>query len=150
MAASKTYNIPGLGCAFAVISNDGLRRKFKKAMAGIVPYITALGFAGTLAAYRHGESWQAALLAYLRANREIVATAVDAMPGISMTHVEATYLAWLDVRNAGLDDPVAFFENAGVGLSDGKEFGDPGFVRLNFGCPQSLLRKALRRMRNAL
>ena len=149
MAASKTYNIPGLGCAFAVISNDGLRRKFKKAMAGIVPYVTALGFAGTLAAYRYGGSWQAALLAYLRANRKIVTAAVDAMPGISMTHVEATYLAWLDVRDAGLDDPVTFFEDAGVGLSDGREFGGPGFVRLNFGCPQSLLRKALQRMGNA-
>jgi cystathionine beta-lyase len=37
-----------------------------------------------------------------------------------------------------------------VGLQDGREFDGPGFVRLNFGCPQSLLREAIRRMHVAL
>jgi cysteine-S-conjugate beta-lyase len=37
-----------------------------------------------------------------------------------------------------------------VGLSGGADFGLPGFVRLNFGCPRALLGEALRRMRVAL
>ena len=72
------------------------------------------------------------------------------MPGLAMTHVEATYLAWIDARGLGSDDPVQLFEAAGVGLSDGKEFGGEGYVRLNFGCPRALLGEALGRMRRVL
>lgn len=150
MAPSKTFNIPGLGCSFAVISDRQLRRRFKRARAGIVPMVNTMGFAAALAAYRHGGQWLTALLSYLRDNRDFVTDAVAGMPGMSMTHVEATYLAWIDTQATGLDDPVKFFEAAGVGLSDGREFDGPGFVRLNFGCPRSTLEEALRRMRKAL
>ena len=59
------------------------------------------------------------------------------MPGLQTWHVEATYLAWLDARGLGVDDPLRFFEDAGVGLYDGALFGAPGFLRLNFACPRS-------------
>jgi len=150
MAPSKTYNIPGLGCSFAVISNAHLRQRFKSAMAGIVPMVNTMGVTAALAAYRHGGDWHAALLNYLRKNRDAVTMAVSGMPAVAMTPIEATYLAWIDIRATGLTDPVAFFETAGVGLSDGREFGGPGYVRLNFGCPRSVLFEALERMRKAL
>jgi cystathionine beta-lyase len=67
-----------------------------------------------------------------------------------MAPVEATYLAWIDMRASGVKKPAAFFEDAGVGLQDGIEFDAPGFVRLNFGCPRSLLEKALDRMTRAM
>ncbi|MFH1982174.1 MAG: PatB family C-S lyase [Pseudomonadota bacterium] len=149
-APSKTYNIPGLGCAFAVISNTGLRRRFKTAMQRIVPEINCFGYVGALAAYRHGDAWLAALLEALRENHRHVQKAVAGMPGVTMTPVEATYLAWLDMRPTGIKELVKFFEAAGVGLSDGTEFGLPGFVRLNFGCPSSTLHAALTRMQQAL
>jgi cystathionine beta-lyase len=150
LAPSKTFNVPGFGCSFAVIPNQRLRRNFRKAMAGIVPLINPMGYAAALAAYRYGHEWLAALLDYLRDNRELVTREINDMKGIAMTHVEATYLAWINMHDTGLEDPVTFFEQAGVGLSDGKDFGGPGFVRLNFGCPRSLLQKALPRMRSAL
>ncbi len=150
MAPSKTYNIPGLGCAFAVISEQNLRQKFKKAMAGIVPGVNALGYTAARAAFEDGADWQAALLDYLRGNRDAVERAVGRMDRLSMAPVEGTYLAWIDVRKAGLNNPTAFFEAAGVGLQDGIEFDGPGFMRLNFGCPRILLEKALRRMSAAL
>jgi cystathionine beta-lyase len=89
-------------------------------------------------------------LAYLRQNRDSVFRAIGKMPGLAMSHVEATYLAWIDARQSGIDDPVRFFEKAGVGLSDGRDFGSPGFMRLNFACPQALLQTALGRMQKAL
>jgi cystathionine beta-lyase len=67
-----------------------------------------------------------------------------------MPHVEATYLAWLDARRTGIADPAGFFRQAGVALSNGKDFGLEGYVRLNFGCPRSLLLEGLERMRRAL
>jgi cysteine-S-conjugate beta-lyase len=150
MAPSKTYNLPGLGCAFAVISEQNLRQKFKNAMAGIVPGVNALGYTAARAAFEDGADWQAALLDYLRGNRDAVEQAVGRMGRLSMAPVEGTYLAWIDVREAGLNNPSAFFEEAGVGLQDGIEFDGPGFMRLNFGCPRSLLEEALRRMSAAL
>ena len=150
MAASKTFNLPGLGCAFAVISEKNLRRRFKEATAGIVPGVNALGYTAARAAFEDCDDWHAALLEYLRGNREIVQAAVRRMPRLSMAPAEATYLAWIDMRTAGLKNPAAFFERAGVGLQDGIEFDGPGFVRLNFGCPRSLLEEALQRMEVAL
>lgn len=150
LAPSKTYNIPGLGCSFAVIADPTLRRAFHKAKGRIVPHVNTLGYTAALAAYRHGEEWRRELVAYLSGNRDLVTAEVNSMPGLSMTHVEATYLAWIDTRGTGIKDPVRFLEDAGVGLSDGADFGAPGFVRLNFGCSRILLVEALRRMRQAL
>ena len=150
MAPSKTFNIPGLSCAFAVIPSAELRRRFRQAMAGIVPSVNLMGYTAAEAAYRHGWKWHAALLDVLRGNRDRVQAAVSAMPGLATWPVEATYLAWIDTRSAGMEDPVGFFEEGGVGLSDGAEFGLPGFVRLNFGCAPALLEKALGRMSAAM
>ena len=150
MAPSKTYNIAGLGCSFAVIPHARLRQKFKRAMARIVPHINVLGYTAALAAYRYGKPWLSALLDYLRENHQRVLAAVNAMPGIKMKPVEATYLAWIDARALQMESPAAFFEKAGVGLNNGADFGLPGFVRLNFGCPRSLLDEGLARMKTAL
>jgi cystathionine beta-lyase len=149
-APSKTFNIPGLGCSFAVIADPALRRAFRQTMAGIVPHVNVLGFTAAQAAYRYGGEWQRELLAYLRGNRDLVTQGIEGLPGLSMGHVEATYLAWIDTRESGIKEPAAFFEAAGVGLSDGREFGGEGFVRLNFGCPRSLLQEALERMARSL
>jgi cystathionine beta-lyase len=155
-APSKTYNVPGLGCAFAVIPDGELRRSFHHAMDGIVPHPNLLGYEAALAAYRDGEPWRQALLAMLRRNAARVNEAVSRMPGLRTWAVEGTYLAWIDARNLGVpepvrfQDPAAFFEDAGVGLSDGVPFGAPGFVRLNFGCPRSQLETALARMEAAV
>jgi cysteine-S-conjugate beta-lyase len=150
LAPSKTYNVPGMGCSFAVISEPSLRRQFRKAMGRLVPHVTALGYTTAEAAYRDGEPWRTALIDYLRGNRDLVQAEIAALPGLSITHLEATYLAWIDARGLGVDNPALFFENAGVGLSDGADFAAPGFVRLNFGCSRVLLTRALERIKKAV
>ncbi|MEI7430316.1 MAG: PatB family C-S lyase [Betaproteobacteria bacterium] len=149
MAPSKTFNIPGLGCAFAVIQDASLRKRFCGAMQGIVPHVNTLGYVAAEAAYGKSEAWHAGLLSALRRNRDRLEATIAAIPVLSMTHVEATYLAWIDARGLGVADPVGFFEAAGVGLSDGAEFGLPGWVRLNFGCSLTTLEKALERITKA-
>lgn len=153
MAPSKTFNIAGLGCAFAVIPDPGLRRAFQAAMHGIVPHPNVLGLATCEAAYRHGGPWRSELLATLRGHAARVEQAVNALPGLSMTPVEASFLAWIDCRDLGIEYPAAFFEQAGVGLSAGTDFG-PGpayarYVRLNFGTTRALLDEALTRIGRA-
>lgn len=149
MAPSKTFNIPGLGCSFAVISNSQMRKNFLKAMGGIVPEMNILGFTAAEAAYRDSWDWHAALLEYLRGNSRLVEKEIGRMAGLSMHHVEATYLAWIDARMLDNIYPARFFEAYGVGLSEGSDFGFPGYVRLNFGCSRSLLQQALERMKRA-
>lgn len=151
MAPSKTFNLAGLGCSFAVIPSQAIRERFLQAKAGIVPMINPYGYLAAQTAYRHGEPWRRELIAYLRRNRDLLAEALTRMPGaLTMAPVEATYLAWIDVRQAGMGDPVPFFEAAGVGLQDGRDFDGPGFVRLNFGCPRALLEQAIERISAAL
>ena len=148
MSPSKTFNLPG--CAFAIIPAEPLRQKFCRTMAGIVPGPNLFSCTAALAAYRHGGAWHTALLAYLRRSRDRVTRAINQLPGLSMDHVEATYLAWIDTRAAGIAQPGKFFEEAGVGLGDGTDFGGPGFVRLSFACPQATLAEALTRMNRAM
>ncbi len=156
MAPSKTFNLPGLNFAFAVIPDAGLRRRFTAAGAGLLPFPGCFSVAAAEAAYREGGDWLAALLDYLRGNAERVETFVASeLPGVTTTHVEATYLAWLDARQwraaHGGDDPVQAGLRAGVALSDGGAFGAaPGFARLNFGCPRGMLDEGLRRLKVAL
>lgn len=153
MAPSKTFNLAGLGCAFAIIPNPQLRRAFRATAHGIVPHPNVLGLAACEAAFRHGAAWRRQLLETLRGNAARVEQAVGRLPGLSMERVEATFLAWLDCRELGVEHPAQFFEKAGVGLSDGAAFG-PGqayahYVRLNFGTTCALLDAALERIAKA-
>jgi cystathionine beta-lyase len=154
MAPSKTFNIPGLGCAFAVIPDPDLRRGFNDAMRGIVPHVNSLGLVATEAALRCCDDWQAALLDYLRGNARAVERAVGELPALDMRPIEATYLAWIDARDfaagRGIGNPARWLEQQGLGLSDGADFGAPGYVRLNFGTRRALLDEALARLERAM
>ncbi|PYN03896.1 MAG: hypothetical protein DME07_05310 [Candidatus Rokuibacteriota bacterium] len=154
MAPSKTFNLAGLKCSVAIIPNAALREKFVAGRVDLVQTVNVLGYAAAVAAYRDGQPWLDELLRYLEANRDFVVEYVRArLPGVAVAPPEATYLAWLDCRNAGpaAPDPFTFFlEKARVALSDGALFGAGGFVRLNFGCPRSILTEALDRMSLAL
>jgi cystathionine beta-lyase len=155
MAPSKTFNIAGLECSVAIIQNRDLRKKLKAARADCVPEVNIMGYVAALAAYRDGQPWLDELLLYLGANRDVLLQYVqEHLPGIGVSKPEATYLAWLDCRQAGMsDNPHRFFlQKARVALNDGATFGrgGEGFVRLNFGCPRPLLLDALDKMRAAL
>ncbi len=147
-APSKTFNLAGLACAFLVIPDAGTRRALQRAARGLITEVNAFGYAACEAALRDGWPWRDRLLEVLRTNRDFLQDFVaSSLPGIRMWRPEATYLAWLDARGLNLPDPAKFFEEHGVGLSDGVPFGaPPGFMRLNFGCPRSQLEEALARM----
>jgi cystathionine beta-lyase len=150
-APSKTFNLAGLACAFLVIPDAATRRTFQHAARGLITEVNAFGYTGCEVALRHGWPWRDQLLDVLRANRDHVENFIaTSLPGIRTWHVEATYLAWLDARELHLPNAAKFFEDHGVGLSDGVPFGAPaGFLRLNFGCPRTQLDEAMQRMARA-
>jgi cysteine-S-conjugate beta-lyase len=151
MSPSKTFNLPGLNFAFAIVADEELRRRFLRPGKGLLPFPGCFAVTAAEAAYREGGEWHAGLLDYLRGNRDVLEAFVAAeLPRVRMTHVEATYLAWLDVRELGLEDPAATCRAAGVALSAGAAFGDPAYLRLNFACRRETLDEALRRLATVL
>src|SRR5512135_2560771 len=150
LSPNKTFNVPAAGCAFAIIEDPALRRAFSADHHATVHDPSVFGYAGALAAYRDGDEWLAAQLAYLAGNRDLVEKEVASMPGLALAHVEATYLAWIDASALGRADPQAHFLEHGVALSPGAQFGRSAFVRLNFGTQRARLVEALARMRSAL
>ncbi|HET7088282.1 MAG TPA: PatB family C-S lyase [Anaerolineae bacterium] len=155
IAPTKTFNLPGLQCSIAIVQNPELRQKYQEARKGLVPWVNVMGLLAAQVAYREGQDWLDQLLAYLEGNRDRLYGYVQSeLPGITMARPEATYLAWLDCRQAGIGgNPYEFFlQKARVALADGAMFGPggEGFLRLNFGCSRALLAEALERMKRAL
>jgi len=154
MSASKAYNIAGLKTSFMIIEDPALRARVNHARCGMVDSVNPLGMEATRVAYSEAAPWLAELKTYLQANRDYLVDAVRTrLPGITMNVPQSTYLAWLDCSALGLDNPQQFFlEQAKVGLSAGLDFGDQHqqFVRLNFGCPRSLLEEGIARMERSL
>ena len=150
MAPSKTFNIAGLDTAFAVIPNPKMRKQYSEFMYGLVGHVNIIGTQAAIAAYKYGEPWRLELIEYLQKNNQLIQERIDSIKGISMRPVEATYLAWVNVEKLKLDNPQKYFEEFGVGMSAGAEFGDNRYVRLNFGCQRSLLIEALNRIEKAV
>ncbi len=159
IAPSKTFNIAGLFCGFAIIPNKELRERYKEQVERMTLHVNGLGLTAAQAAFSgECDGWLMELRAYLKANRDFLIDYVqNELPGIRVTRPEATYLAWLDcgelVENEKIDgSPYQFFlEKSKVALNDGARFGTGGknFVRLNFGCPRATLEQALERLKTA-
>lgn len=152
LSPSKTYNIAGMGYAYAVIPDKRLRHMFNRKSGHTLAEITCLGYYSAEAAYRHGEPWRRELISYLRTNRDLLtAFCREKLGNVLIPDIEATYLAWLDFRPTGITEPNQFLEKeAALFLSDGRLFGAPGHTRLNFGCSRALLQEAITAMGNAL
>lgn len=154
MAPSKSFNISSLGASYAIIQNTELRNQFGSA-AAMLPEISVLGLTAWRAGYQHCGPWLSELVKYLTANRDtFVDFVTNNFPKVKTTYPEATYLAWLDFRQSGLNEnPHKFFlKEARVAMNDGPTFGagGEGFVRFNFACPRPLMLQALEQMKAAL
>ena len=160
IAPSKTFNTAGLFCGFAIVPDPGIRERYKKAVEQMTLHVNSLGYVAALAAFSGAcDDWLAELRAYLTTNRDFLVEYVKSkLPDLPLTAPDTTYLAWLDCNpllayGKITGSPFDFFlKEAKVALSDGAQFGPggEGFVRLNFGCPRSLLDQALSQMKASL
>jgi len=156
IAPSKTFNVPGLFCGFAIIPNKELRDRYAKEVDHLRLHVSSMGlFAARTAFSGKCDGWLKELRSYLTANRNFLLDYVaENLPEIRLTIPQATYLAWLDFSAYKLKkSPYDFFlKKAKVALSDGKIFGKGSeqYVRLNFGCPRSILERGLERMKRSL
>jgi cystathionine beta-lyase len=157
LASSKTFNTAGLSTSSVVISNPILRSKLEGIIQSVhVDSGNLFGSIASEAAYTHGHEWHKQLIDYLEGNVNLVRSFLkDKLPEVKLIEPEATYLLWLDFRELGLSQPELvklMISKARLGLNDGTAFGCEGigFMRLNIGCPRSMLLEGLERLEHAL
>ena len=156
ISASKAFNVPGLACAFAILPDAELRKKFQEVANGMSFEFSTPGLTAARIAYSgKADAWLKDLRRYLTANRDFILEYVEEnLPGVRLTKPDATYLMWLDFSAYKLQpSPYDYFlQEAKVAFSDGGKFGkgNEQFVRLNFGTSRRLVEQGLNRMRKAL
>ena len=154
VAASKAFNTAGLRCAQLVTADEATRDRLLSVPEVRNDSWSPLGVVAAVAAYTEGDPWLAALVARLDRARTLLSKLLgDELPEARMRPVEATYLAWLDLRSYGHDEPAAVVrERSGVVLSAGQEYqpGLPGHVRLNFATSEARLVAIVRGTAQAL
>ena len=154
VSASKGWNVPGLKCAEIVLTNEADVEGWERVSFLRTHGASILGILTNRVAFEQGEPWLRDAVAYLDGNRTLLAQLLaELLPQVRYTVPQGTYLAWLDCRALGLDDPAAFFlQRAKVALNDGAAFGPPGqgWVRLNFATSRAILTTIIQRMAAAL
>ncbi len=151
---NKTFNLMGLHCAYSVIPDETLRKKFQNNYEPAMP--TAFALAGMIAAYNEGEDWVDELNEYLD---DSITAAVEYMkeklPKVKAYVPEGSYVLWLDFADYNYDAETLQYlinQKANVMLQRGAAH-DPehgnGFMRLCATCSKATLKEAIDRMANA-
>lgn len=156
-APSKTFNIAGIVSSYAVVPNGELRKTFYDWLsANEQNWPNMFAVIATQAAFREGEEWRQEMLSYIERNILFVEEFCRMrIPQIRPMRPQASFLVWLDCTALELSQSELvslFVDKAGLALNDGAMFGKEGegFMRLNVGCPQSILREALERLEKAV
>ncbi len=155
-SASKGWNLPGLMCAQAILSNDRDRVEWDRINMLHKMGASTVGIRANVAAYQAGAAWLDEVLAYLRANRDHLAQALPAAaPGVKVNTPEATYMSWVDFRALNLPTEPADYllSHAKLAVNPGLPFspsGGSGFARLNFATSRTILDRAIAAIAAAL
>jgi len=157
IAPSKTFNIAGLSTSAVVISSKDRRDLFSREIeTGHLWLGNIFGNIALEAAYKNGDEWVDQLNRYIFENFEFLDSYLKQyIPEIKLILPDATYLAWLDMRQLNLDDGELrefMIHKAGIGCNSGISFGvgGEGFMRMNIGCPRKVLEKALDQLNKAV
>jgi cysteine-S-conjugate beta-lyase len=155
VSASKAWNLPGTKCAQLVLSNDQDAETWVRVGRRYEHGASTLGVVAGIAAYEDGGPWLDQVLGYLEGNRRLLTELLaDRAPQVGYTPPEGTYLAWLDLREAGLGEhpAEALLERTRVAVIDGPACGKAGsgFVRYNFATPRPVLEETVDRIGKAL
>jgi cystathionine beta-lyase len=150
-SASKAWNLPGLKCGVAILSNNADRQRWEDMGTFAAHGASNPGVVATIAAFRDGEPWLAQALAYLDDSRRLLGDLLaEHLPQVRYRPPDGTYLAWLDCTQLTLPDSpgVLVTDRAQVTVVDGQAFGagGAGSFRFNFATPQAVLTAMIERI----
>lgn len=153
---SKTFNAPAIQGGIAIIKNEELRNQFYGFLDNCyLAETNSVQQAAIYSAYTCCEDWHHKLLSYLSDNVKFVKDEIEKnCPLISVVYGGASYLIFLNAEKMGFTDEqlTSFFVyEARLGLSPGTQYGPggEGHMRLNVGCPRSVLVEAMNRLKEA-
>ncbi len=157
MAPSKTFNLAGLYTSTVIATHPELKKRYERILDVVhVGGDNILGQVAMEAAYTHGDDWLDQLLKYLEKNyRMLVKQLNAAVPEITISPLQATYLTWLDFSFLNkTDDELKEFiiHKARLGLNHGPMFGPGGeqHQRLNIATPAKVLQEGIERLVGAV
>lgn len=157
MAPSKTFNLAAMSTSIVVIPDQKERKVYEDLVHTLhIGMGNVFGIEALQAAYKEGDQWLDQLLIYLRGNRQFIYDFLRSeISRVEMMVPEATYMTWLDFSKLGMTQEALnkfIIEKAGLGLNNGTQFGPggEGFMRLNFGCPRSLLAQSMNQLKSAI
>nr|ABD75774.1 putative aminotransferase [uncultured bacterium] len=157
VAPSKTFNLAGLHTSAVVITQPELKKKYDRSLDAVhVGGGNIFGQVAMEAAYTHGDEWLSQLISYLENNFRILEKEMGScLPGVRISPLEATYLAWMDFSFLKMSDQELrefMVDRARVGMNDGPMFGPggSGYQRLNIAAPAATLREGIRRIVDAI
>lgn len=157
MAPSKTFNIAGIVTSYSLVPNEQIREKFYSFLeAGELDDGTIFAYTATEAAYTYGAEWLQQMRMYIMENVRFVDEFMKTkLPKIKVYPPQASFLVWLDCRDFKLSQQELvhlFQDKASLLLNDGSMFGPggEGFMRLNVGCPRSVLDTAMNALKKAI
>ncbi|MFG3240732.1 MalY/PatB family protein [Streptomyces sp. NPDC048157] len=143
-SASKAFNFPALTGSYGLIGDPADQAEFLRRMetAEGLASPAVLSLTAHIAAYRESAEWLDALRGYVAGNLALVARRLnEAFPELGWQPPQAGYLAWIDLRPAGVEGDEALqrvlIEREKVAVMPGGVYGAEGFVRLNVGCPRA-------------
>ena len=145
-SASKAFNLTALKLGLIV------GEPVERLSGDLRDHAGYLGVLAAEAAFRDGDEWLDETLATIAANHAALPSLLP--QEIVAVPAQASFLAWLDCRAAGLgDDPAAaFLERGRVAVNRGLDFGatGAGYARLNVGTSPELLEEAVTRLAAAM
>jgi len=154
-SASKVFNVAGLRTGNVIIENDEMRGRLSDFMNSINLQPNLFGVKVCEAAFSpRGAEWVDQLCAYLAGNARLFEEAVDAIPGVTATRMQGTYLAWLDFAGTGMEmDEVRdrVYRQARLCPTPGVDLGPGGetCLRFNLGAPRATIEEAATRLARA-
>lgn len=156
-APTKVFNMAGIVSSYCIVPNAALRQKFFGWLsANEFDEPTLFAPIATMAAYRQGNDWRKQMLKYVEDNILFVEEyCKQYIPGVRPLRPQASFLIWLNCRDLHLTHDELqdlFIDKAHLALNDGEMFGPggQGFMRLNVGCPRSIVQQGMEQLRDAV
>ena len=152
-SASKSFNIAGFQCAYAIIPNDKIREDYDQ-LAKKLHFTEGNNFSyiATQAVYEHGRPWLEAVCNIVESNYFYLKNELKkVMPKVKIAPLEGTYLAWLDMSD--YVDPKrmkeTILDKCHLAVDFGELFGGENYkshIRLNLATSRENIEEVVKRL----
>jgi cystathionine beta-lyase len=152
-SSSKSFNTAGVKGGLISFESESLKSRAMERLPMAVPYRTSiLGISAMMASFNDSDGWLSETVSRIESNFSLLNGLLAEKPWVETYEQNATYLAWLNLENLGLENPAAeILVTARVSLVPGSdhsidEQSYKGFARMNLGTYPEIIEQAVARI----